>query len=51
MTVDPYVDPHSGVLRNRLGIFDPERLREVEAGLTLGDNGLLRDLLDGLVAR
>lgn len=35
MIVDPYVDPDSGVLRNRLGISDPERLREVEAGLTL----------------
>ncbi|SBW26591.1 Fic/DOC family protein [Protofrankia symbiont of Coriaria ruscifolia] len=35
MTVDPYVDAHSGVLRNRLGIADPWRLREVEAGLTL----------------
>lgn len=34
MTLDPYVDPESGVLRNRLGITDPERLREVEAGLT-----------------
>ncbi len=34
MTVDPYVDPASGVLRNRLGITDPQRLREVEAGLT-----------------
>jgi cell filamentation protein len=35
VTVDPYVDPDSGVLRNRLSIADPERLREVEAGLTL----------------
>lgn len=35
MTLDPYVDPESGVLRNRLGISDSERLREAEAGLTL----------------
>jgi cell filamentation protein len=35
VTVDPYVDPDSGVLRNRLGISDPPRRREVEAGLTL----------------
>jgi cell filamentation protein len=35
MTVDPYLDLESGVLRNRLGISDPARLREVEAGLTL----------------
>ncbi len=34
MTADPYVDADSGVLLNRLGIVDPERLREVEAGLT-----------------
>jgi cell filamentation protein len=34
VTVDPYVDPESGVLRNRLRISDAERLREVEAGLT-----------------
>lgn len=34
MTIDPYVDPNSGVLLNRLAISDPERLREVEAGLT-----------------
>jgi cell filamentation protein len=34
MTVDPYVDPISGVLRNRLGITDTDRLRQVEAGLT-----------------
>jgi cell filamentation protein len=35
VTVDPYVDAATGVLRNRLGIADPLRLREVEAGLTL----------------
>jgi cell filamentation protein len=35
VTVDPYVDPDSGVLHNRLGISDPRRLRDVEAGLTL----------------
>lgn len=34
MTVDPYTDPDSGVLRNRLGISDPERLRAAEEGLT-----------------
>lgn len=28
------MDPGSGVLHNRLAISDPERLREVEAGLT-----------------
>lgn len=33
--MDPYVDPDSGVLRNRLGIVDGRRLRAVEAGLTL----------------
>ena len=35
MTIDPYLDPASGVLRNRLGIVDPHRLQRVEAGLTL----------------
>lgn len=35
MTVDPYLDPATGVLRNRLGISDPAQLREAEAGLTL----------------
>lgn len=35
MTLDPYVDPDSGVLRNRFGIADPTRLGEVEVGLTL----------------
>ncbi len=35
MTLDPYLDPDSGVLRNRLGIVDQQRLRAVEAGLTL----------------
>jgi cell filamentation protein len=34
VTEDPYLDPVSGILRNRLGINDPERLREAEAGLT-----------------
>lgn len=34
MTVDPYLDPGSGVLRNRLGISDPERLHEADAALT-----------------
>lgn len=35
MTVDPYVDAETGVLRNRLGITDLRRLQEAEAGLTL----------------
>jgi len=35
VTTDPYVDPSSGVLCDRLGIIDPKRLREVEADLTL----------------
>jgi cell filamentation protein len=34
VTVDPYLDAASGVLRNRLGITDPERLGRVEAGLS-----------------
>lgn len=34
MTVDPYIDPASGALRNRLGIDNSERLREVEAGVS-----------------
>jgi cell filamentation protein len=35
VTVDPYLDPQTGVLRNNLGIGDPQQLREAEAGLTL----------------
>ncbi len=31
---DPYLDPSSGVLRNRLGITDPDELAAVEAALT-----------------
>lgn len=31
---DPYLDPDSGVLRNRLGITDPDELAAVEAALT-----------------
>ncbi|MGW3282113.1 Fic/DOC family protein [Nocardia rhamnosiphila] len=34
MTLDPYLDPGSGVLRNRLGITDEEKLRRAEADLT-----------------
>jgi cell filamentation protein len=34
VTEDPYLDPLSGILRNRLGIRDPERLAAAEAGLT-----------------
>ena len=33
-SADPYFDPRSGVLRNRLGITDPGELAEVEAALT-----------------
>ena len=35
VTVDPYADPKTGLLRNRLGIDDADRLREAEAGLSL----------------
>jgi cell filamentation protein len=31
---DPYLDLEAGVLRNRLGLTDPEQLRRAEAGLT-----------------
>lgn len=31
---DPYTDPATGVLHNRLGLADRERLREIEGGLT-----------------
>lgn len=34
MSVDPYTDPDTGVLRNRLGISDPQLLRQVEADLS-----------------
>ncbi|WP_424534229.1 Fic family protein [Sphaerisporangium viridialbum] len=34
-TVDPYLDPASGVLRNKLGITDPEQLRQAEADVAL----------------
>ncbi len=34
MTTDPYIDTESGVLRNRLGITDEEKLRRAEADLT-----------------
>lgn len=34
MSDDPYLDAASGVLRNRLGITDPEQLGRVEAGLS-----------------
>jgi cell filamentation protein len=33
-SADPYLDPSSGVLRNQLGITDPDELAEVEAALT-----------------
>lgn len=32
---DPYTDPETGVLRNKLGIADPATLAEVEADLTV----------------
>jgi cell filamentation protein len=35
VTVDPYIDAETGALRNQLGIADPLRLQEAEAGLTL----------------
>ncbi|MEV3964714.1 hypothetical protein AB0M34_28145 [Nocardia sp. NPDC050193] len=34
MTIDPYLDPESGVLRNRLGITNEEKLHRAEADLT-----------------
>lgn len=43
MTADPYLDPTTGVLRNRLGITDSARLREAEAALSqaaLADLGI-----------
>lgn len=33
MSVDPYVDPRTGVLRNRLGITDAALLAQAEARL------------------
>lgn len=35
MNTDPYLDPATGILRNRLGISDSHRLASAEAGLTL----------------
>jgi cell filamentation protein, protein adenylyltransferase len=35
VSIDPYVDPASGVLRNQLGISDAQRLGVVEADLTM----------------
>jgi cell filamentation protein len=44
---DPYVDPRSGVLRNRLGIADPVGLARAEARLAAGREAtLFRDRLD-----
>ncbi|MFD4456778.1 Fic/DOC family protein [Nocardia sp. NPDC058480] len=43
MTVDPYLDPESGVWRNRLGIVDAASLRQAEADLSqaaLADLGI-----------
>jgi cell filamentation protein len=31
---DPYVDPATGLLRNHLGISDPDRLKEIEAAVS-----------------
>jgi cell filamentation protein, protein adenylyltransferase len=39
---DSYVDPATGVLRNLAGITDPERLKEVEAGVSAGAINVLR---------
>jgi cell filamentation protein len=35
VSADPYLNTRTGVLRNRLGIADADRLRAVESGLTL----------------
>jgi cell filamentation protein len=35
VSADPYVDPRTGVLRNRLGITDPRQLAIVEADVTM----------------
>lgn len=35
MTGDPYIDPQTGVLRNRLGITDADELTRVESDLTV----------------
>jgi hypothetical protein len=35
VTIDPYTDPTTGLLRNLLGITDADRLCEAEAGLSL----------------
>lgn len=34
MSQDPYLDPRVGVLRNRLGLTDPDELDRAEADLT-----------------
>lgn len=34
MTVDPYLDPSTGVLINKLGIIDAERLQQVAADIS-----------------
>lgn len=38
---DPYADPGTGVLRNRLGITDPDRLSEVEFAITRAATAIL----------
>jgi cell filamentation protein len=44
---DPYVDPRTGVLRNRLGIADPAELARAEARLAAGREAtLFRDRPD-----
>jgi len=35
VTDDPYLDPRTGVLRNRLGIVDADELTQVESDLTV----------------
>jgi cell filamentation protein len=44
---DPCVDPHTGVLRNRLGITEPTELARAEARLAAGREAtLFRDRPD-----
>ena len=41
MRDDPYLDPRTGVLRNRLGITDPAELARAEARLAAGREAIL----------
>ena len=47
MTSDPYTDPATALLRNRLAITDPQRLRSVEAMLS---QAAIADLETGTLA-